>query len=88
MAARFHPDNVETGDLCRFLSLKQAYETLSNPERREAYDALCKDRDLEPMPIFELRDFVTGVEAETNRRLGILSLLYNQRRRDPEHPGV
>jgi curved DNA-binding protein CbpA len=88
MAARFHPDNVETGDLGRFLSLKEAYETLSNPERRDAYDELCRDRNLGPMPIFELKDFVTGVEAETNRRLGILSLLYNQRRRDPEHPGV
>ena len=40
------------------------------------------------MPIFELKDFVTGVEAESNRRLGVLSLLYNQRRIDPEHPAV
>ena len=40
------------------------------------------------MPIFELKDFVTGVEAESNRRLGVLSLLYNQRRMDPDHPGV
>jgi hypothetical protein len=28
------------------------------------------------------------VEAESNRRLGILCLLYNQRRTDPDHPGV
>jgi hypothetical protein len=40
------------------------------------------------MPVFELKDFVNGVEAEANRRLGVLSLLYNQRRSDPEHPGV
>ena len=40
------------------------------------------------MAIFELKDFVTGLEAEANRRLGVLSLLYNQRRMDPDHPGV
>jgi hypothetical protein len=28
------------------------------------------------------------VEAEGNRRLGVLSLLYNQRQTNPEHPGV
>ena len=31
---------------------------------------------------------MTGVEAESNRRLGVLSLLYNQRRMDPDHPVV
>lgn len=88
MAARFHPDNTETGDLGRFLSLKLAYETLSDPESRKQYDTLQQGRDSEPMPIFELKDFVTGVESEKNRRLGVMSLLYNQRRRDPEHPVV
>ncbi len=29
-----------------------------------------------------------GIEGEANRRLGILCLLYNQRRRDAEHPGL
>ena len=40
------------------------------------------------MPLFELKDFVTGMAAEANRRLGVLSLLYNQRRQDPDHPAV
>src|SRR5689334_13300324 len=88
MAARFHPDNAETGDLGKFLLLKQAYETLSDPDRRQAYDALYQSENAGPMPVFELKDFVTGVEAEANRRLGVLSLLYNQRRSDPEHPAV
>jgi len=88
MAARFHPDNPETGDVEKFLLLKTAYEVLSDPVRRAEYDARRQKRDAEPMPIFELKDFVTGVEAEGNRRLGVLSLLYNQRRQDPEHPAV
>jgi hypothetical protein len=88
MAARFHPDNPKTGDVEKFLLLKAAYEVLSDPEHRSEYDARREKQDAEPMPIFELKDFVTGVAAEANRRLGVLSLLYNQRRQDPDHPAV
>ncbi len=88
MAARFHPDNPETGDVEEFLRLKRAYAVLSDPERRAEYDAERESREAGTMPIFELKDFVTGVEAEANRRLGVLSLLYNQRRQDSDHPGV
>jgi hypothetical protein len=88
MAARFHPDNPETGDVDRFLLLKTAYEVLSDPDSRSAYDARRQGQPAGPMPVFELKDFVTGVEAEGNRRLGVLSLLYNQRRLDPDHPSV
>jgi hypothetical protein len=88
MAARFHPDNPETGDVEKFLLLKTAYEVLSDPDRRAEYDARHHKQAAGPMPVFELKDFVTGVEAEANRRLGVLSLLYNQRRLDPDHPAV
>ncbi len=89
MAARFHPDNPETGDVEQFLRMNQAYTVLSDPERRKEYDAtLAQSRDAGPRPIFELKDFVTGVEAEANRRLGVLCLLYGKRQTDPDHPGV
>jgi curved DNA-binding protein CbpA len=88
MAARFHPDNPETGSVEEFLRLKRAHSVLSDPAKRAEYDNQRTMADAGTMPIFELRDFVTGVEAEANRRLGILSLLYNQRRKDPDHPGV
>ena len=88
MAARFHPDNAETGNLEKFLALKRAYEVLANPERRASYDRTRKAREDEPMPIFEMKDFVDGMEGEVNRRLGVLSLLYNKRRVDYEHPGL
>lgn len=88
MAVRFHPDNAETGDTEEFLRLKQAHAVLSDPIRRAAYDAKREAQEPAPMPIFELKDFVIGVKAEANRRLGVLSLLYSQRRTDAEHPGV
>jgi len=89
MAMRFHPDNPETGDVEQFLRMKRAYSVLSDPDRRAEYDALReKNRGDGPRPIFGLKDFVTGVEAETNRRLGVLCLLYHQRQTNPDSPGV
>jgi curved DNA-binding protein CbpA len=89
MAARFHPDNPETGDVEQFLRMKRAYSVLSDPERRAEYDGILeKKRDGGPRPIFGLKDFVTGVEAESNRRLGVLCLLYHQRQTNPDSPGV
>jgi len=88
MAARFHPDNPKTADIEKFLQLKAAYEVLSDPVSRAEYDARRQEKAAEPMPVFELKDFVSGVEAEPNRRLGVLALLYNQRRQDPDHPAV
>src|SRR5579859_7833754 len=38
LAARFHPDNPDTGDPEKFFLLKTAYDVLSDPEKRFAYD--------------------------------------------------
>jgi curved DNA-binding protein len=88
MAARFHPDNPKTGNTERFLLMKRAYYILSDPARRAEYDATYEITRSEPMPVFQLREFVDGVEGERNRRLGILSLLYNLRRRNDARPGI
>jgi len=88
MAARFHPDNPRTGDTEIFLRLNQAYEVLGDPEQRALYDASLQAEEDAPMPIFELKDFVHGLRGEVNRRMGVLSLLYNRRRADPDHPGL
>lgn len=89
MAGRLHPDNPETGDPERFLLLNRAYEVLSDPQRRAEYDATrAGGQDARLNPIFEMSEFFSGIEGETNRRLGILSLLYTRRRMSPEHPGI
>lgn len=88
LVARYHPDNPETGDTEKFLLLTQAYETLSNPDRRTAYDASYQVQQTQPIPVFELKEFIGGIDGEANRRLGILCLLYNRRRVDTEDPGL
>jgi hypothetical protein len=88
MAARFHPDNPQTGDSERFMLLNDAYEVLSDAEKRAVYDAARRVGECQALPAFELKEFVDGIEGEQNRRLGILCLLYNRRRSDMEHPGL
>ena len=87
LAARYHPDNVETGNTERFLLLNEAYSTLSDPEKRQAYDTKHHLRQTQSLPVFEMKEFVEGVEGEVNRRMGILTLLYQRRRQYAEDPG-
>ncbi len=88
LVARYHPDNSHTGNTERFLQLTQAYEMLSDRKKRAAYDAARHREFLRPLPVFEVKEFLSGVDAEANRRLGILCLLYNRRRIDPDRPGL
>jgi DnaJ domain len=88
MATRCHPDNPLTGSTETFLLLKRAYNVLADPVRRAHYDGTCLIEDQRPLPIFELKDFVYGLAGEVNRRLGVLSLLYNQRRASLDLPGL
>jgi curved DNA-binding protein len=88
MASRCHPDNKQTGDNEKFLLLTKAYAVLSDPVKRAAYDELHRNRRAEPLPVFGMKEFAEGLEGEVNRRLGILSLLYNRRRTNPEDPGI
>jgi curved DNA-binding protein len=88
LAGRLHPDNPETGDAEKFFLLKQAYDVLSDPERRAAYDATCKKEAPQPVPLSTSIDFMDSIDGEMNRRLVVLALLYIQRRTNPYKPEV
>jgi curved DNA-binding protein len=86
LATRFHPDNQETGDTERFFLLSQAYEVLSDPMRRADYDS--SRQSSQPEPLSAWIDFMDSMEGERNRRLAVLTVLYFQRRTNPDHPEV
>ena len=88
LAARFHPDNPESGDADLFHLVRTAYEVLSDPQRRAEYD---QKRKLEPedvVPLSTSIDFMDDLEGELNRRVGLLALLYHRRRTKPDMPEV
>lgn len=87
-ARRFHPDNLETGDAEAFKKISEAYEVLSDPERRESYDQehrQARRREAvgvaEPPPAPSLMD-------EMQRREEILRLLYRRRFAQPDQPSL
>lgn len=88
LATRYHPDNPETGDADRFVTLRRAFEILSDPVQRESYDALYQENKVHPISLFETKDFSLGIDGESNRRMGILCLLYKRRRSDTDNPGI
>lgn len=80
LAARYHPDNKETGNLERFLKVNEAFQILSDPEKRKDFDSTYKTKKENPLPVFLTKEFTEGVDGEVNRRIGLLCLLYTQRR--------
>ena len=88
LAARYHPDNTETGDIEKFLRVNEAFKILSDPERRKEYDDKYKQRKENPLPVFLTKEFAEGVDGEINRRIGLLCLLYTQRRANQVAPAL
>lgn len=86
LAARFHPDNQETGDAGMFRLVNAAYEVLSDQARRAEYDAARKNGEAKPLSASV--NFLDNLDGELNRRMAVLAVLYFQRRRSPNTPEV
>lgn len=88
LAARYHPDNPESGDAEKFYMLKQAYDVLSSPVHRAEYDTACESDEPETPPLSSSIDFMDSIDGEMNRRLAVVALLYFRRRSTPGSPEV
>jgi curved DNA-binding protein CbpA len=84
MAARYHPDNQQTGDADRFRLLTDAYQVLRDPAKRSEYDRQFEVNPAGPLPIFLGKEFTEGIDAEAKIRIGVLCLLYSKRRANPD----
>jgi curved DNA-binding protein CbpA len=89
LAQRFHPDNQETGNEIKFRQIRDAYDVLSDPEKRAQYDILHTQRRQARVRVAN-----EGARAENDFqleqviRLSVLEALYAQRRLDPNKPGI
>jgi len=88
LAKRYHPDNTETGDAEKFNVLYKAYQVLSDPEERAAFDAKYEQLRADRWKIVEEASQSDGFEQDDRIRQGVLSLLYVARRQDAMNPGM
>lgn len=88
-AQRYHPDNQETGNEARFREITEAYQILSNPEKRARYDATNEKRRRDRWRIVsEGANSENNFELEQAVRLTVLEALYTKRRVEPQSPGI
>ena len=88
LAQRYHPDNTVTGDERGFRAITEAYQVLSDPEKRAAYDVHLHSYRQIRWRIFDQRQAAMGKLAEKSKRRGVLELLYTQRCNEPEKPSM
>jgi curved DNA-binding protein CbpA len=88
-AQRFHPDNLATGNAETFRMVSDAYQVLSDPQRRAAYDHEHRRARRAPGPEpFELPKPAPSIKDEVQRRDEILLLLYRKRQTHPQQPSL
>jgi curved DNA-binding protein CbpA len=89
LAQRYHPDNQETGNGNRFREITEAYQVLSNPEKRAQYDATNDKRRKDRWRLVSAgAQSENDFEMEQVVRLTVLEALYTKRRLDPATPGI
>src|SRR5687767_2536052 len=80
-AQRYHPDNRETGNEARFREITEAYQILSNPEKRARYDATSQKRRKDRWRLVSAGpESENDFEMEQVVRLTVLEVLYTKRR--------
>jgi len=89
LAQRLHPDNTDTGNAARFRELVEAYEVLSDPERRAQYDVTHQQFVRERWKVAESTE-AADVDYRTEQvtRMTLLELLYTRRRTEPRQPSL
>jgi curved DNA-binding protein CbpA len=80
LAKRYHPDNGQTGSAEKFDLITQAYQILSKPEKRAAYDATYEEAKARQWKALSGASSSQGFKDDTRLRNSILSILYVERR--------
>jgi curved DNA-binding protein len=89
LAARFHPDNQESGDANRFRAITEAYRVLSDPQERARYDVGYEQRRQQRWRLAaQAPRAENDFDAEQILRLTVLEVLYAKRRTEPYEPSI
>ncbi len=88
LAKLYHPDNADTGDINKFSELTNAYKTLTDPEKRAAYDVKYENLNQQQWNTVTKTFSPEGYDNDKEIRRIILTILYIQRKESPSDSGV
>jgi curved DNA-binding protein CbpA len=88
LAKRYHPDNRDSGNSAKFAELATAYEILSDPAQRAAFDVNYAQVREARWKIFNQESATSEIADDSRMRLAVLSLLYVARRNNNLDPGL
>ncbi len=87
-AKKTHPDSSEYADNDRFLMIVEAHRTLVDPETRAGYDVKYQDYWNHKWRLASEAGDMSAFADDQVTRERLLSLLYVQRRRNMNEPGL
>ncbi len=88
LAAKYHPNNLSSGNKEKFDAVTLAYEVLADPAARKAFDSVRTGPEQEGPPRFRGEEFFESVSEETSRRFALLCVLYDRRQQRPFAPSL
>jgi len=88
LAQKYHPDHTDTANKDRFVQILEAHQVLSDPESRAGYDARYQDYWKRRWRLASAASDMSELGDDKLTRERLLSLLYVQRRRSMQNPGL
>jgi len=88
LARKYHPNNPETGDQEAFDAVNAAYEVLSDPAQRFAFDSIKGVDEDTNCPQFSGTEFFQSMGSDAGLRVALLCILYERRKKKPLKPGL
>jgi len=88
LAQKYHPNNPDTGDPEAFEAVNAAYEVLSDPAQRFAFDNLKGIGEDATCPQFNGAEFFELLGSDAGLRAALLCILYERRKIKPLKPGL